>query len=147
LQYVFPPKLKAGDEVRVVAPACSLAMISESVRKVANTRFADLNLKLSFGRHVEERNDFYSSSIESRVGDFHAAFGDPNIKAVLTVIGGYNSNQILQYLDWNLVKNNPKIFCGFSDITALNNAILAKTGLVTYSGPHYTTFGQELYFD
>jgi muramoyltetrapeptide carboxypeptidase len=147
MQYVFPPKLKVGDEVRVVAPACSLAIISESVRKVANTRFADLNLKISFGRHVDERDDFYSSSIESRVNDFHAAFMDPNIKAVLTVIGGYNSNQILHYLNWNLVKNNPKIFCGFSDITALNNAILAKTGLVTYSGPHYTTFGQELYFD
>jgi len=50
-------------------------------------------------------------------------------------------------LDWDLIKNNPKVFCGYSDITALNNAIFAKTGLVSYSGPHYSTFGQELYFD
>jgi len=106
-----------------------------------------LGLNLSFGKHIEEKDDFVSSSIKSRVEDFHEAFADKNVKAILTVIGGFNSNQLLKYIDWELIKNNPKIFCGYSDITALNNAIFAKTGLVTYSGPHYSTFGQELYFD
>jgi muramoyltetrapeptide carboxypeptidase LdcA involved in peptidoglycan recycling len=54
---------------------------------------------------------------------------------------------LFEYIDWDLVKSNPKILCGFSDITALNNALYAKTGLVTYSGLHYSTFGQKLHFD
>jgi muramoyltetrapeptide carboxypeptidase LdcA involved in peptidoglycan recycling len=144
---IYPEKLKAGDEVRTIAPSRSMAIISKETREIANKRFVDLGLKLSFGKHVEESDDFISSSIESRVEDFHEAFSDKNVKAVLTVIGGFNANQILRYLDWDLIKNNPKIFCGYSDITVLNNAIFAKTGLVSYSGPHYSTFGQELYFD
>lgn len=147
MQVIFPPKLRLGDEVRIIAPSRSLAILSENLKLVANTRFDNLGLKLSFGDHVNEIDEFNSTSIESRVHDFHAAFSDSNVKAVMTVIGGFNSNQILRYLDWDLIKNNPKIFCGFSDITALNNALLTKAGLVSYSGPHYTMFGQELYFD
>ncbi len=65
------------------------------------------------------------------------------MKAVLTAIGGYNSNQLLRYLDYDLIKANPKILCGYSDITALTVAIHARTALVTYSGPHFSTFGME----
>ena len=85
--------------------------------------------------------------------DLHAAFVDSNVKGILTVIGGFNSNQLLRYIDYNLIKKNPKIICGYSDITALNNAIYAKTGLITYIGPHFSTFGMikginyiEMYF-
>jgi muramoyltetrapeptide carboxypeptidase LdcA involved in peptidoglycan recycling len=102
---------------------------------------------LTFGKHVEERDDFVSSLIESRVEDLHEAFADKNVKAILTAIGGFNCNQMLRYIDWELIRNNPKIICGYSDITALNNAIFAKTGLVTYSGLHYSTFGQKLHFE
>jgi len=143
----YPSKLKKGDEVRVIAPSRSLSIVSKEIRQTANKRFADLGLKLTFGKHIEESDDFVSSSIESRIEDLHDAFADKNVKAIITVIGGFNSNQLLKYLDWDLIKKNPKIFCGYSDITALNNAIFAKTGLVSYSGPHYSTFGQELYFD
>ena len=106
-----------------------------------------MGFELSFGAHVAEMDDFASSSIESRLEDLHAAFTDKTIQGILTVIGGFNSNQLLQYIDWELIRNNPKVFCGYSDITALNNSIFAKTGLVTYSGPHYSTFGQKLYFE
>ena len=147
MEKIYPEKLKMGDEIRIIAPSRSMALISEECREIANKRFADLALKLSFGKHIEEADDFASSSIESRIDDLHDAFLNKNVKAILTVIGGFNSNQLLRYLDWNLIKENPKIFCGFSDITILNNAMLAKTGLVSYSGPHYSTFGQELYFD
>ncbi len=147
MEKIYPAKLKVGDEVRIVAPARSMSIISKEVREIANKRFADFGLKLSFGKNIEESDEFFSSSIKSRVDDIHEAFADKNVKAVITVIGGFNSNQLLRYLDWNLIKNNPKIFCGYSDITALNNAIFAKTGLISYSGPAYSTFGQELYFD
>lgn len=141
------PKLKAGDEIRIIAPSRSLALISPEVRKLAEERLSQLGFKVSFGKNVEEVDTFLSSSVESRVSDLHEAFADKNVKAILTVIGGFNSNQLLKYIDWDLIKNNPKPVCGYSDITILANAIFAKTGLVTYYGPHYSSFGEKLNFD
>ncbi len=71
----------------------------------------------------------------------HDAFKDENIKAILTTLGGFNSNQLLRYLDYDLIKSKPKILCGYSDITALQNAIYSKTKMVTYSSPHFSMFG------
>ena len=144
---LIPSKLKKGDHIQVIAPARSLGLLSEETKQIANNRLKAMGFELSFGAHVAEMDDFASSSIESRLEDLHAAFTDKTIQGILTVIGGFNSNQLLQYIDWELIRNNPKVFCGYSDITALNNSIFAKTGLVTYSGPHYSTFGQKLYFE
>lgn len=144
---IYPEKLKKGDEIRIIAPSRSLSIISQEIQEIANKRYSELGLKLTFGKHVKEIDDFNSSPISSRIEDLHQAFADKNVKAIITVIGGFNSNQLLKYIDWELIKNNPKIFCGYSDITILNNAIFTKTGLVNYSGPHYSTFGQKLYFD
>jgi muramoyltetrapeptide carboxypeptidase len=66
-----------------------------------------------------------------RLPQLHDAFADPVVAAILTVIGGFNSNELLPYLNWDLIGANPKVFCGYSNITALQNAILARTGLVT----------------
>ena len=129
--------------VQVIAPACSLGIISQECREIAKQRFSEIGLGLTFGKNVEERDDFDSSSIKARVADLHAAFENPEVKAIITAIGGYNSNQLLDYIDWDIIRKNPKIFCGFSDITALNNAIFAKTGLVNYSGMAYADFGQK----
>jgi muramoyltetrapeptide carboxypeptidase len=108
---------------------------------IIEDRFASLGLRLSYGEHVDERDAFDSSPVPSRVADLHAAFADPAVAAIMTVIGGYNSNELLPYLDWDLIRANPKIFCGYSDITALQGAMLARAGLVTYYGPHWSTFG------
>ncbi|TMW70470.1 S66 family peptidase [Alteribacter natronophilus] len=140
---MFPEKLKRGDEIRVVAPSRSLGIISEDVRKLAIERLEALGLKVTFGRHVEEENRFHSSAVESRLTDLHEAFEDADVKGILTVIGGHNSNQLLRDLDYEVIRANPKVLCGYSDITALSNAILAKTGLVTYSGPHFSSFGMK----
>ncbi len=144
---IFPKKLTPGDEVRIIAPSRSLAIISEETKRIANLRFQDLNLTLSFGKHITECDDFNSSSISSRLEDLHDAFRDPNIKAIFTVIGGFNVNQLLDGIDYDLIKRNPKILCGYSDITALQNTLYKKTGLVTYSGPHYSTFGMQQGFE
>ncbi len=61
----------------------------------------------------------------------------------MTVIGGFNSNQLLNHLDFDLIRRNPKVFCGFSDISVLNNAFYAQAGLVTYSGPHFSSLGMK----
>ena len=139
---MVPNKLKAGDEVRVIAPSRSMAILGEDCKKIATERLEALGLKVTFGKHVMEADpDYFAASKEARVEDLNDAFRDPNVRAILTVIGGFNSNQILDYIDYEAIKNDPKIFCGFSDITALSNAIHAKTGVVTYSGPHYSSFG------
>ena len=144
---IFPKKLKKGDNIRIITPSQSAAIISEANQEVANQRLLDLGFNISFGKHIEESDDFHSSSIESRIDDLHEAFKDKSINAVFTVIGGFNCNQLLRYIDWDIIKKNPKVFIGFSDTTALQNAILTKTRIVTYSGPAWSTFGQKLYFD
>lgn len=136
-------KLKKGDEVRIIAPSRSLKIISQETQNNANKVFEALGLKISFGKNCEKCDSFMSSSIEDRIEDLHEAFANENVKAVITVIGGYNSNQLLNYIDYGLIKANPKIFCGYSDTTALINAIYHKTGLITYQGPAYSTFGME----
>ncbi len=144
---IFPPKLRQGSHIRVVAPSRSLHIISEETRKIAKKRFEDLGISISYGKHAEEMDEYLSSSADSRVADLHDAFADKSVDAIFTAIGGYNSNELLGKLDYKLIKNNPKILCGFSDITALANAIFAKTKLVTYSGPHFSSFGMEKGFD
>jgi len=144
---IIPNKLNKGDFVRIIAPSRSFTILSDETKDYANKRFIEMGLKLTFGKHIKESDNFNSSSIQSRLWDLHDAFSDKKIKAIITVIGGFNSNQLLSGIDWKLIKDNPKILCGFSDITALNNSIYAKTGLITYSGPHYSTFGQKLYLD
>lgn len=143
----IPDKLQIGDTVRVVAPSWSLSLINKDRRELADKKLEEMGLVVTFGEHVEEKDIFNSSSVELRVEDVHQAFLDPQVKAIFAVIGGYNSNQLLQYLDWDIIKRHPKIFCGFSDIDVLNNAIFTKTGLVTYSGPLYSSFSQKLYFE
>ena len=138
---IIPRKLRKGDEVRVIAPARSLSIIEKNQRNIAIKNLEKLGLKVTFSKHGEEKDEFLSSSIQSRVEDLRAAFEDKSVKGMLTVIGGFNSNQLLRYLDYTLIKKNPKILCGYSDITALQNAFLRKAGLVTYSGPHFSTLG------
>ena len=138
---MIPQKLKEGDEIRVISPARSLAIISQETREIALRRLREMGFKISFSKYAEECDEFKSSSIEHRIEDIHEAFKDKKVKGILTAIGGFNSNQLLKYLDYDLIKANPKILCGYSDITALQNAIFRKVGLVTYSGPHFSTFG------
>lgn len=140
---VIPTKLKKGDEIRVISPSCSLSIVSNENRKLATKRLTDMGFQVTFSKYADEIDQFASSSISSRIQDLHEAFGDPNVKAILTTLGGYNSNGLLKHLDYDLIRKNPKFFCGYSDITALNNAIYTKTGLVTYSGPHFSSFGME----
>lgn len=144
---IVPSRLQRGSHVRVVAPSTSLAVFDPAVRSIANERFADLGLRLTFGRHVDTSDHLKTAPQADRVSDLHEAFADPDVDAVITALGGYNSNQLLPLLNWDLIADNPKIFCGYSDITALTSAINVMTGLVTYSGPHYSSFGMRDHFD
>lgn len=133
-------KLKLGDEVRVIAPSRNLTEVWQNVHDQAVAFFKREGFDLTFSKNSREVGSFHSSRITSRVEDIHEAFSDPNVKMIITCLGGFNCNQLLRYIDYDLIAKNPKILCGYSDITALHNAIYAKTGLVTYYGPHYGTF-------
>lgn len=140
-------RLRMGDEVRIISPARSLAMIDQSLIDLAVERLTSLGLVVTFSKNVSHVDYCMSASVADRVEDLHDAFLDENVKGILTVIGGFNANTIIDDLDFELIKANPKILCGFSDISILTNTIFHKTGLVTYQGPHFSSFGMVKGFD
>lgn len=143
MKKIIPESLKSGDEIRVIAPATGIKILSEECLNLARQRLEAMGLKVTFGRNTTADNwDMSgSTSIEKRLEDLHEAFADQNVKGIFTAIGGSNSNQLLSAIDYKLIAANPKVFCGFSDITALLNAIYAQTGMITFSGPHFSSFG------
>ena len=137
-------KLKKGDHIRVVSPSSSIEHIGGfEANLVAKEKLEELGFDLSFSSNYFEHDLFDSASIASRVEDLHEAFVDPSVDAILATIGGFNCNELLPYLNYDLIAQNPKIFCGYSDTTALLNAIYAKTGMQTYMGPSYSSFKME----
>lgn len=138
---MIPPKLKKGDEIRIIAPSGSLSRVRTDVLERALAYLDENGFKVTYSTNCREMDQFSSSSVESRVADLHEAFADPDVKAVMACIGGFNVNQILPYIDYDLIRANPKILCGYSDITALLNAVYARTGLVTYHAPHLAALG------
>lgn len=147
MKKVIPKKLKPGDEIRIVAPAISLAYFPEDVQKISLERLKKWGLRVTFGKYVFKKDVLKSSGNSYRVADVNEAFRDKNVRAVLAAAGGHTSNQILDLLDYRMILKNPKIFCGFSDITAPSNAIYAKTGLITYSGPNFIDLGMIKNFE
>ena len=134
-------RLKIGDHIRVVSPSSSIERIGGVEANVAaKEKLEALGFRLSFSEHYFENDIFDSAPIASRVADLEAAFANETVDAILTTIGGFNCNELLPYLDFDLIAQNPKIFCGYSDTTALLNAIYAKTGIQTYMGPSYSSF-------
>ena len=139
--------LNIGDEIRIIAPSKSMNVLTKEQITLAKKKLEELGFVVTYAKHVYECDDIYeSSSIEARL-DLHEAFLDKNVKCIIAARGGYNSNQLLDYIDYNIIKNNPKILCGFSDITALLNAIYKKTGIITFCGPVYSSFAMKLGFD
>lgn len=141
---IIPNKLNIGDEVRIIAPSRNMNILSQETIDIATKTLENLGLKVTFGKNVSKEEYLNCASIEDRVSDLHEAFLDKNVKAILAVIGGFNVNQILDYIDYDIIKNNPKIICGYSDITALLTAIYTKTNMITYYGPHFSSFGMKL---
>lgn len=137
-----PVKLSVEDEVRIIAPAQSLLpKLTLADRLKAIERLESIGLRVTFGRYISEVDEFKSTTVEHRLRDLHDAFIDPTVKAIVAVSGGTTSNQLLPHINYDLIRSNPKILCGLSDITALINGIYTKTGMVTYYGPHFNVFG------
>ena len=115
---MIPAKLRPGDEVGSSRPR-SASGSSRSTRERGRRAVRGLAYIVRSPENAEVLDRFDSSPVEARVSDLHEAFADPEVKGIFTTLGGYNSNGLLDYLDYDLIRANPKIFCGFSDITAL----------------------------
>ena len=134
---MIPTKLKKGDTIGVIALSNyiekdDLEYINASIALMEASGF-----KVKFGKYVFENTLGYGTSPEKRAADINWAFKDDEVKAIMCVKGGEDSNTTLDYIDYEMIKNHPKIICGFSDNTSILNAIHEKTGLVTYHGPTF----------
>jgi len=133
-QIIFPPALKAGDKIGFVAPA---GIVFENREFVKMQRVMELKgFSVVFADNVKKRWGYFSGTDRERADGINKMFADPEIKALIAVRGGWGCSRILDLIDFDLIRMNPKIYCGFSDNTALQLAILKKTGLVTYHGPN-----------
>ena len=98
-----------------------------------------LGYRVEVGENVGKKHGYLAGSDEERLLDFHNMFGNKNIKAIFCVRGGYGSGRLLDKINYSLIKKNPKIFVGYSDITALQLALYKKSGLITFAGPMLAT--------
>ena len=140
---MIPEKLKKGDLIKIVSLSCSAKTVPEDVLNLAKSRFEEMGLIVEYADNAFVLDSLGSSDPKLRAKDFMDAISDPNVKAIMTPRGGFAANEVLDYLDFDIIAKNPKIICGFSDITAIANAIFAKTGLVCYSGPNFGNFGMQ----
>lgn len=136
---IRPLRLQPGDTVGLVSPSwCGAGLFPHRVEHGVQ-HLQSLGFNVRIGSHALNRLGFVSDTPQNRVDDIHSMFGDSEVNAIVAVIGGDHSCHLLPLLDFNLIRKNPKIFMGFSDITVLNVAIWKETGLVTFNGPALLT--------
>ncbi len=130
---IKPKRLKKGDLVGLVNPAGATFHPDEA--EIAREVMAALDLRTKFGDHLLDRYGYLAGRDEDRAADVNAMFSDPEVRAVLALRGGWGCNRLLPLLDYELIRANPKILMGMSDITGLLLGIYTKTSLVTFHGP------------
>ncbi len=134
---MIPKALKKGDTIGVIAPSNSIDEDDKEFIKKSSKLFENLGFNIKLSDFVFSHSLGYSASPLEKASDINNMFGDSSVKAIFCVKGGENSNTVFDYLDYELIKNNPKILCGFSDSTYITNVITSKTDLVTFSGPTF----------
>jgi len=130
---IKPRRLAAGDSVGIVAPAS--ATFNTMDLQIARESLEALGLKVQVGSHVLARHGYLAGQDKDRAADINRFFGDAAIRAVLPLRGGWGAGRVLPYLDFEVIRRNPKVLLGYSDITALHMAIHRHAGLVTFHGP------------
>lgn len=130
---LLPPSLNPGDTVALVSP--SGATGDSMGLQLAREAMEALGFKVKPGAHYASRRGHLAGTDAERAGDLNTAFADQSVKAIICVRGGSGAARLLPLLDYALIRRNPKVLLGYSDITALHSAIQAKTGLVTFHGP------------
>ena len=130
---VKPKRLAAGDTIALVSPAS--ATFNSIELQIARESLEALGFKVKIGEHAMNRHGYLAGDDKARAADINRAFGDRSIDALHAIRGGWGSARLLPFLDFDVIRRNPKVIIGYSDITALLLSIHARTGLVTFHGP------------
>ncbi|MEI3395826.1 MAG: LD-carboxypeptidase [Clostridia bacterium] len=140
---ILPPKLNIGDTIGVVAP--SNPIIGDNIEELNRAKeIAEKSgFKVKYSKNLFSNTNGYCSTAKEKAEDINEMFADKNIKMIWCAKGGNNSNSTFEYLDYELIRQNPKIICGYSDITSLTNIITENTGLVTFSGTNFKTIATD----
>ncbi len=133
MKIIKPLKLKPGDKVGIISPSEPIIYKKKFLSGVETLK--KLGFRVVLGKNAfENYSGYMAGSEKERAADLNGMFRNKKIKGIFISHGGFNSNRLLNLIDYELIKKNPKVFMGFSDITVLLNAIYAKTGLVTFHG-------------
>jgi muramoyltetrapeptide carboxypeptidase len=135
-----PKRLASGARIGIVNPAYWLE--AERLERAVGV-FEKLGYELVLGKSTKLLQDKYAGTAEARAADIMAMFSDPTIDAIICARGGYGGNRVLLLLDFDVIRENPKIFIGFSDITGFLASMSQQSGLVTFHGPMLTTYGKQ----
>ncbi|MFQ9264218.1 MAG: S66 peptidase family protein [Clostridia bacterium] len=138
-----PQKLKIGDTIGVVAP--SSPIIGNNIEELNKAKeiVERSGFKVKYSKNLFSNTNGYSSTAKEKADDINEMFAEKQVKMIWCAKGGNNSNSTFEYLDYELIKKNPKIICGYSDITSITNMITEKTGLVTFSGTNFKTISTD----
>jgi muramoyltetrapeptide carboxypeptidase len=144
---IKPKALVQGDTIGLITPS---TFVSDPERlETAERTVRYFGLVPKWGKNVGKKYGYAGGTVDERLDDLHAMFADSAVKAVFCVRGGYGSGHLLDRIDYKLIAANPKIFIGYSDITAMHLAIHKMTGLITLHGPvptsAFTTYTQNFY--
>ncbi|PKD44826.1 S66 peptidase family protein [Rhodohalobacter barkolensis] len=139
---IRPKKLNKGDTVALTAPAGIVYDESEFDRM--KRVLESFGLNVVFGEFVKERFGYLAGTDRERARDLNRFFADPEIDGIVAVRGGWGCARILPYLDFEMIKENPKIYCGFSDNTTLHMAFLHRSNLISFHGPNGTSDWTDL---
>ncbi len=133
MNLIKPKNLKIGDNIGIIAP-CGGVEDSENILRAKNF-FENKGYKVTLGKNILKNNRYLAGTDEEKLEDLHSFFANPQIDAIICLRGGYGAIRLINKIDYELIKNNPKIFAGYSDVTALSAMFLKKAGLITYSAP------------
>lgn len=136
---IKPPHLQKEDMIGIISPSAPLAGLVPHRVERGIAMFKEFGFKVKIGRHALKITGHTAGNPKERAEDINDFFRDKKIKAIFTFIGGNHSNQILKYLDFDLIRRNPKIFLGYSDATVLHFALYTQARLVTFYGPAVLT--------
>lgn len=138
---LYGKKLKIGDTIGLIGPSGTVREAGAVDQAIAYMKELGFNVKV--GKSAHAKYGYLSGTDEVRAADINAMFADGEVDAIVCTRGGYGTMRLLDLLDYDVIRANPKIFVGFSDITALHAAFLEKCGLVTFHGPMATRWMAE----
>jgi muramoyltetrapeptide carboxypeptidase len=143
MQTVKPKALQRGDKICIVSPASPIW--TETYYDRGKRAIEGMGLEVTAGRYVQNKHLLFAGEAKKRADDINKAFQDKSVQAIFCNRGGTGTSHILPYIDFSVIKKNPKILVGYSDITTLQIAILNETGLITFYGPMVSTdFGKGI---